>query len=132
MAHFNGQGGTVTFAQDTYPVETWNLSEEVEILDVTDTGSGGYQENINGIKKASGSFTLYIDDAALPHASGDLRSGNTGTLVCPYGNTGAEWEIPVRLESIQPENPARGQVKLTVNWQSNGSYATGFPTASSS
>ncbi|MFO0851679.1 MAG: hypothetical protein U0871_24415 [Gemmataceae bacterium] len=71
----------------TVPVENWDINVESDAQDVTDTGSGGWQALINGIRKAEITLTGFWNaDANGVNLSTVFTPGRVITVKCQLGN----------------------------------------------
>ncbi len=123
----NGQSGNITIGTSSLVVEGWTISINGEALDVTNTGSGGWAENITGIKDAEITAKTFWDSAAMPTSSPySLQPGNTATMVLAIGASAKSFSVPARITNIKVENPAKGVIPFEVTAKSNG--AVTFPT----
>lgn len=124
MAHtyINGFSGTVLCGAYALDVTEWSADIEVEILDTTNTGDLGWQTNINGCKKATGSCKTFWDTAAVPTGAGaaNIQNGTTVTLTLNIGNSGRFFVIPARVGKITVSNPVKGVVPFEFSYESNG------------
>ncbi len=64
MAKLTGMGGNIELASNTVPVSKWSVAVKSDVQDVTDTNSGGWQENIGGVKSADLTFSAFWDTSA--------------------------------------------------------------------
>jgi hypothetical protein len=86
MAFVAGYSNPVTYdptgvtGVQTLQITGWTASEEVQRLITTHSGSGGLQTCIRGVYDLTGNVTANYDAAARPHATPEIRAGNTGTI----------------------------------------------------
>jgi len=118
---FNGQGGSFTLGATTTVVESWTSKNDIEALDTTNTGSAGWQNNINGIEKLEGSLKMFADSTNWQ--AGTLTPGVTGTITLLLGGSGKSVSGPARLTSVSISNPAKGVVTYDVDFVSNGAWS---------
>jgi hypothetical protein len=124
MAHtfINGFSGTVLCAAYALDITEWSCDVEVEILDTTNTGDLGWQTNINGCKKATGSVKTFWDTAAVPTgaANANIQNGTSVTLTLNIGNSGRSIIVPARVGKITVSNPVKGVVPFEFTYESTG------------
>jgi Asp-tRNA(Asn)/Glu-tRNA(Gln) amidotransferase A subunit family amidase len=124
MSHtfINGFSGTVLCGAFVLDVTEWSADVEVEILDTTNTGDLGWQSNINGCKKATGSCKTFWDTATVPTGSsgGAITNGASVTLTLNIGSSGRSIVVPARVGKITVSNPVKGVVPFEFSYESNG------------
>jgi hypothetical protein len=123
MATFkNGFSGNVLVGAYSLAVTEWNCDFEVEILDTTTTGDSGWQTNINGCKKATGTVKTFFDTAAVPTgATGpNLQNGTSVTLTLKIADTTSVCIVPARIGKVSIGNPVKGVVSFEFPFESNG------------
>lgn len=124
MAHtyINGFSGTVLCGAHSLDVTEWNCDVEVEILDTTNTGDLGWQSNINGCKKATGTVKTFWDTAAVPTgaANANIQNGTTVTLTLNIGASARTIIVPARVGKITVNNPVKGVVPFEFTFESTG------------
>lgn len=118
----NGFNGVVLVGSYSLDVTEWTADFEVEILDTTNTGDGGWQSNINGCKKASGTVKTFYDAAAIPTgASGaNVQNGTSVTLTLTEGDTSKTNVVPARIGKVTLGNPVKGVLPFEFSYESNG------------
>lgn len=117
MAYFSGQSGSVSWNSNTIQVTNWSATAETEILDTTNTGSSGWQNNISGIEKCTATTTFPM----LAAGSGINTVGTSATLTLTLGNSTLNLTGTFRQKSAKFDNPAKGVVTCTAEWESNSS-----------
>jgi len=127
IAAINGQGGVVTFGSNSLCVSNWNADGDVDVLDTTTVCSGGWQENINGIKKLEGTLEIPWDTSAIP-TSGVLPivPGAVGTMTLNIGTTPKFITGTGRISKIGVKNEAKGVVTFSASFVSTGVW--NYPT----
>lgn len=119
-----GKTGSVFVDAGELPVEGWSVNEETDWPETTNTGSGGFEASIPGIKKASGSFngSFDLDDAP----TGDLSSGTIVALLFKTETgTTAFTAATAGIDSFEVTSEVRGVIKWTCNWHTIGTYSWG-------
>jgi len=116
----NGQDGSVTFNSGVILVTNWDGDDETPDLDTTNTGSGGFEENIAGVSKATANTTF-----PLPSTGVSLTTGTSAELSLQLGDSDLTFSGTFRLKTVKYSNPAKGVVTATASWVSNGSYTVG-------
>jgi len=124
----NGFSGTVLCDAATLDITEWTCDVETEILDTTNTGdydivtARGWQSNINGVSKATGTVKTYWDTAAVPTSTTtvNIKNGSTATLTLNIGRSGRTIVMPVRVGKITVNNPVKGVIPFEFTWESNG------------
>jgi len=129
IRHLVGKAGKVLVgsAKRDMNVEGWNLTEECDWQETTNTGSNGFEESIPGTKKCSGSFDASYDAYNKPYSNPpNLTAGQTvilqldieANVPCFRGNT-------VAVDSLNIVSTAKGVIKFTCNWHTIGAYTIG-------
>lgn len=116
----NGFGGSITFAQATLDVESWDLTITAEALDTTNTGDGGWESNILGCKAWEGSCKTWFDTAAVPTGAAGFIAGARGTFTFPVGESAKVYTGTAQITSIAIENAAKGAVTFNINFKGYG------------
>ncbi len=133
MAYQSGKEGKVVVGAGTLHVRGWSFDDQVEPLDVTDTGDGGFRNHVPGLQVGRGELTLDYDEAAPPGAAaqGAWITGTTlSSIELHIGTTGGpdKIEIPNALVTGMPfTSTVEGKISLTIPFVTNGSDTT--PTA---
>jgi predicted secreted protein len=118
--YVNGFGGNAQFAAFVLVVESWSLNISTEALDVTTTGSAGWEQNIAGTSNAEGSCKTFFDTTSSPTGAAGLIPGTAGTLTLNIGSSGKAFVLPVRITQVGTENPTKGVVTFNLSFKSNG------------
>jgi hypothetical protein len=124
----NGFQGTVLCGSFALDVTEWDGDIETEILDTTNTSgydnttARGWQTNIDGVSKMTGSVKTYFDTGAVPTGpSGcNIRNGTSVTLTLNISGTGKSIVCPARVGKITINNPVKGVVPFEFTFESNG------------
>lgn len=129
MAHtfWNGFSGTVLVGAFTLDITEWSGDVETEVLDTTNTSnydSGtalGWQSNINGVSKMSGSVKTYFDSLNIPTgATAGIKNGASVTLTLNIGGTGKTIICPARISKISVGNNVKQVISFEFSYESNG------------
>lgn len=124
MAYVSGFGGDVEVGMTQYPVSEWSANLDAELLDVTTTGSAGYQDLITGTKSAEGTGKSFFAANQHPMGSLGIIPGAAATLTLNIGPTGLTVVLPVLFSQVSIDNPAKGVVGFSFSWKSNGPWTT--------
>lgn len=124
MAKLTGMGGSLTLVSDpdiTFCVESWTVTLNNDVQDVTDTCSVGWIERIGGVSDASLSASMWYDPAQV--GGGQITLLFTGALisfVADIGNSGNTIAGNFIVSTVGVENGAKPAVKLTFTALSSG------------
>lgn len=124
MATFNGNFGIVKIGSRTLCVTGWTANVEAESLDSTGTCDSGYRAKTAGLKQATGSVRLNIDDQDSPlGGSPAIAEGEFVALYLYWTATAIALTIPTALvTSIGLQSDVGTVTPLTFNFESSGSY----------
>ena len=127
MAYLSGKEGKVTVGANTLHIRGWSFDDQVEPLDVTDTGDSGFRSHIAGLRVGRGELTLDWDEDASPTASGQ-GAWIPGTILSTIdlligpGITD-KIEIADALVTGMPfVSTVEGKVSVTIPFVTNGTY----------
>lgn len=127
MAFFNGSSGSVTFGGNAFHVESWSGDFEIELLEVTTTGSNNFKETINGCKSGSGNFKSWFDATTVPiGGTPGFYPGAVGAAILTIGSSGKTITGTIRIKKINVENAAKAAVTFASDFEFTGSYI--FPS----
>lgn len=101
-------------------MESWDGTFTTEVLDITNTGSGGFQENIGCIKSADINIKGYFDNA--DHQTGTILPGVSAGLDLIVGNGGPTIQVEARCEHLKILVAAKGVTGFEAHFVSNGPY----------
>lgn len=124
----NGFSGTVLAGSYSLDITEWDADIETEILDTTNTSgydattARGWQTNINGVSKATGTVKTYFDTGNVPTGSNgvNIRNGTSVTLQLNIGNTGKFITFSARVGKVTINNPVKAVVPFEFTYESNG------------
>jgi hypothetical protein len=124
----NGFEGVVLCGAFSLDVTEWDGDIETEILDTTNTSgydpvsARGWQSNINGVSKMSGSVKTYFDIGSVPFGVGgcNVRNGTSVTLTLTIGSSGKVIICPARVGKVTVNNPVKAVVPFEFTYESNG------------
>ena len=121
MAATAGKGGSLTTGSPshTYQITGWTVDDSVELLDDTNSASGGETEYVAGVTDVGGSFTMNYDPSAsfIP----DLTPGVTLTTLDMVVTGTQKYSVASAIvESRSLNLTIKGLVEVTVNWKGNG------------
>lgn len=111
---YSARNSTFEFNTTAYQSTRWQITEDVDDLEVTNFESGGYEENIAGVRRVSG--TIEVNDAVAATIADTIypKLWSSGGAIKLYlnkvGNAGVYWSIPTPfIKSIgmgaDPKNP---------------------------
>lgn len=85
--------------------------EQVDKIDVTNTGSGGLQALLAGILRGTGTVKAFFDSANPQYTSGTglIRAGNKGRLTHTVAS-GKSYGIPALITQVTTTVPVAGGV----------------------
>ena len=116
MAKLHGKNGLLKVGVTTIKITRWTGEHIKEAADVTDTGSSGAQQVIEGIERFNGSFDGFIDSVDLLTA---WKPGVTGTLEL-YVSATQKYSFAAYVESNSPTMEVTGAVSFSSAFKSNG------------
>ena len=71
MADISGSNGTVTYNSADVPITSWEVTQEEDVINTTDSGNSGWETNIaKGIKRWTASFEGFYKTADTGAALG--------------------------------------------------------------
>jgi hypothetical protein len=127
----SGVGGSLSAGGTTFAVLDWQFTTANKLVDVTNSGSSGYEEYITSTTGGSGSANCLWDSTSIPDngAPGKLEPfrGTSGSndlvafeLIC--GNSAKKYSFNAVIESLAVTNNATGgdAVKFSVSFKSSG------------
>jgi hypothetical protein len=101
-------------------ITEWSLDDTVESLDATNMAGGGFFDSVEGIFKATGSFTAV---GGTPPGKGTVTSVILATNDTPGSDT---YEGDILITSKAVSVPVQGSViSYTCNFEFRGSYVEG-------
>lgn len=115
-----GVGGNATYSGVAHQVLDWTFSASQEVIDITNSGSGGYTEKVYGVKDGSGSFSSPYDGGVLVPPSLGASVAFSFVLGDAPGKSISGNAI---IRSVDFNMPARGDaVKFTANFETTGTF----------
>lgn len=122
MAKLNGHSGTVKLGgSTTIQVSKWNATVDLPELDVTDSSSNGWQNVIVGTKKASGSFSTFIDAQTLS----TFINGTVGAIELKIGSSSQKLSGNGLITAAAIDNTVGSPVACVCNFVSDGEWQFG-------
>lgn len=116
MAFASGKTGSITIST-ARPYDTFSLSFESEVIDVTNFTSSGYQENVAGVFHCDIQFSGPYDQAETI-AQGALLS----TVFVTGGST--SFTVSTRVKTVRIETGVRNKAdQISVSGTSSGTYS---------
>src|SRR5262245_48438398 len=116
MAKLHGKNGKMTLAAATVTITRWTGEHIKEAADVTDTGSSGAQNVIEGLERFNGSFDGFVDSVALLTA---FKPGVAAALEL-YVDSAKKYSFPAYIEANTPTMEVTGAVSFSATFKSNG------------
>lgn len=127
----NGIGGTIKAATTTFAVLDWQFTTANKLIDVTNSGSGGYEEYITSVTGGSGSANCLWDSTSIPDAGspgplepfrGTNGANDTVAIELTCGNSTKKYTFNAVIESLAVTSNATGgeAVKFSVAFKSSG------------
>lgn len=114
-AHKHGKRGRLTLNGTTYKITVWDMDDNTENVEVTNTESDGYQEmdDEGGIEKCSGSFTMIAEVGQARPSKG------MGNLVLQEG--GRDEDDSYAFKAFVGNWKQQNQVKSSdpITWQAS-------------
>ncbi len=130
MTQYAGTAGDLIAGAESLEVTEWSASFSGEALEVTDKGSGGWQEVIPGLRKvdlsASGVFDSAINNSDPP----EVRVGQTLTFTGEISDGGDSMSGSFLVTGWEYSSPVDGSVEYSFEGTSNGQvYMAGESTS---
>lgn len=135
MPAFTGINGIVKFAAATVHVTGWEATETNDLQPTTDTGSGGFVEEIPGNRQLTGSATFNIKrgsdfqlgtadaDIAAAHYDGSYVAIQPAMQLYFQSSAGAFINLPVvNIANVRITSQQGGVVSGTFEFRSSGTY----------
>ena len=119
--HEIGKSGSVHIDGTELHVTDWSANEESDWQETTNSGSGGYYEDIPGTMKLSGSFSAGydLDNEPIP----DLSAGEIVALILDFEDANPCVTLATAgIDSFEITSSAKGLIQFTCNYHSIGSY----------
>ena len=121
MAGLAGKTGSVTTTTPahTYVITGWTIDDSVDLLDDTNSASGGEETLVPGVTSCGGTFTMNYDGAGsfMP----DLTPGTALAALDLVVSGSQKYAVAAGyVESRSIALTIRGLVEITVNWRGSG------------
>lgn len=107
MAYYAGKNASITIQGISYPMDTWDLSDDTEEVDVTNFTSGGIRELIAGIYTGSMS-------TSGPYNGTAPTTGTTGTIIFNVGG-GVTASRKIFLNSVKTNTAVKDKATLSIS-----------------
>ncbi len=131
---YSAKNSAVRLGSSTLTAKKWTVTEKSDRLDSTNFESGGYAENVNGIRELT--FSIELDDnGALSYTdlgiyAGVIFSSSTPLKLYLNGVNGPYWSIPNPfIESIGHNADVKSTLGLTIQGNATGTYSRPTGTA---
>lgn len=116
MAKLHGKNGLLKIGATTIKITRWTGEHMKQAADVSDSGSAGAQQVIEGWEKFDGSFDGFIDGTDLLTA---WKPGTTGTLEL-YVSAALKYSFAAYIEANSPTMDVKEAVSFSATFKSNG------------
>lgn len=121
MGYHSGKEGKVRIGSTDLCVVDWELDEEAEEIDVTNTCSGGDEEFIGGTVRTTGTCTAIWDDTALPNANPpNVNAGQTVTAQFFLGSSGKKFSGSFFIRRVRYRSQVKGRVEYSFEGKFTG------------
>lgn len=121
MAFYPGKNYSWTWSATSQPSDKADVSFPSEVIDTTNSTSGGYQSNEAGV------FASKATNEGPYNGSLGLSQGGSITHTFATGGGGPSFAIPYRLADLRISTAVRNQVaRYSIQLESNGSYTVTF------
>lgn len=120
-AYKSGKDGYVDVGGTRVDVNAWDFEDTVEEIDVTNTGSAGFEDTIDGKRVGSGSFKHFWNGTG-PFPNFQPKQGTIALKL--YIEDGGDYhDIPTaRITGVPSGLTVNGGIEYTVNFKTSGTY----------
>ncbi len=113
---YAGKASSITINAVSQQQDTWSLALHADAIDVTNFLSGGFQENIAGIFKATAT-------SSGPYSGNlSLNIGTTYTHTHAAGGGGPSFSATYRITDIKISADVKGALKAEITGESTGAF----------
>lgn len=112
MAKLAGKNGKLILGATTIKITKWSGEHLKQALDVSDSGSSGAQQVIEGFEKFNGTFEGYIDSSDLLT---NWKPGTTGTLEL-YVSATQKYSFSAYIEGNSPTMDVMDRITFTASF----------------
>jgi hypothetical protein len=116
MAKLHGKNGKLMIGVTVIKITRWTGEHIKEAADVSDSGSSGAQQVIEGFERFNGSFDGFIDGTDLLTS---WKPGTTGTLEL-YVSSALKYSFSAYIEANTPTMDVTQAVSFSATFKSNG------------
>lgn len=116
MAKLHGKNGKLVLGATTIKITKWTGEHIKEAADVSDSGSSGAQQVIEGWERFNGTFDGFVDGTDLVT---NWKPGTTGTLEL-YVSATQKYSFAAYIESTTPNMEVTNAVAFSAAFKSNG------------
>ena len=121
MTVYDGNSGDFVVDDTAYLVSGWKASAEVTDLNCNTVASGGYHENVGGIKKLNVELTIPMNDSTAEIEVNTVLEDVELFLA----DSGKKYDIPfLRVMTVDVDHQVDSVTKLTAKCVSNGSFTS--------
>lgn len=131
----NGIGGTIKAGAVTFAVLDWQFTTANKLVDVTNSGSAGYEEYITSVTGGSGTANCLWDSTNIPDAGspgpvepfrGTNGANDLVSMELTCGNSAKKYSFSAVVESLAVTSNAAGgeAIKFSVAFKSSGAITT--------
>lgn len=132
MADFkSGKIGKASIAGTDVHIEGWQVNPASENLETSNTGDGGYESGIHGLKSATGQFNATWDKNAQPQVAVPVFDIGDDVLLYLYVGDPLDdlkWNFPIaQITELPMVSEVKGKVTWTCQFKASGIfYAPGI------
>ena len=120
MATLAGKSATFTTGGSSFKCNAWTLESSVDLLDDTNSASGGEDEHIVGVSYISGTVSFDLDTASHTLANFDPGTALTNVVCNADGGTKVVTVAAATVESLSMSMTTKGKIECTLAWKGNG------------
>lgn len=108
MPYYSGKNASITIGGVLYPMDSWNLDDTCEQVDVTNFTTGGEQALIAGI--TSGTMST-----SGPYAGLAPVTGATGLITFDVGGGGGAATRKILITSVKKSTQVKDKATLEIS-----------------
>ena len=119
----HGSLSTVTVNNATICLTSFDIDDTSELADTTSTCSGGWREQIAGLKQVSGTINGNLDLLNLPESTLGLVRGALVALILKF-SASSYYSMNANISDIKFTVDVGDVIKFTASFKSNGPVTT--------
>lgn len=116
MARLSGKGGSIAVAGTNYDFGKWEVEFDGDDPDVTNFNSGGCQENLEGIHKATITYEGPYNAGAMAITRG------TAYAFTLRASAGVTWTVTARVKNTRITTDVKDAVRINGTAASTGAF----------